>query len=550
MTIPFFHFDGLFDNSWLSFLLIAALSRISGKNVLFKKLGIPFITGYMIIGFLCGPYVLEVISVKQVGELGYVNKLALSFIAFSAGAEMDMHEIRPLLNPIMCTSFGMVVFTLLFGILFTYYVAGTSIMPWGGGYSSSCVISISTLVACILSARSPTSVLAVVRELQAKGPVTSLMIAITVGGDILVLTLFAIFIGLAQPTCAGKPFDFPTFIIDLVLILAAFVWGIALGGFLMFIFKYPVLRHLTLPTGFFTYLVTDYVEEQSAHNTKYSLIFDTLLICIAAGFIMANYSPHHYDFLRYLKEWSKFVFIPFFTLVGLSINLPVLISSLGFAFLAVLVRIISMFLGTLLGGKAAKLDTQMSGMLWIGLLPQAGVSLGLATIVADLFKDSFGDSFQSTVIAIIIINQVIGPFGAKFLIKFFDEHHRGADEENDIHPWLVDEIDVQHFEAQTQTDSDDLMLDDGVPHEITRPRGMSNLSETATRKRGFSNVSESASNGLEMLAVTITGIVPLTKSGRRKSPSDAVPPLTSDYNELSLGNQELIEEEEIYSKSL
>ena len=130
--VNFFHLKGLYDGSWLLFILVAALSRGYGKNILFKRLGVPTITGYMFIGFLCGPYVLKVLTVEQVEECRYVNKIALSFIAFSAGSEIHWHEIKPLLRSIAFVSAGMTAFTMFIGTVFVIGMGGTPLLPWLG----------------------------------------------------------------------------------------------------------------------------------------------------------------------------------------------------------------------------------------------------------------------------------------------------------------------------------------------------------------------------------------------------------------------------------
>lgn len=132
VMVRFWHLHGLYDGSWLLFLLVAAVARNYGKNVLFLKLGVPTITGYMLIGFLCGPYVLKVLGENAVGELGYVNKVALSFIAFSAGAEIHWHEIRPLLKSIVYVSLGMTFWTMFLGTIFTELFGNTPLLHWLG----------------------------------------------------------------------------------------------------------------------------------------------------------------------------------------------------------------------------------------------------------------------------------------------------------------------------------------------------------------------------------------------------------------------------------
>ena len=85
-----------------------------------------------------------------------------------------------------------------------------------------------------------------------------------------------------------------------------------------------------------------------------------------------------------------------------------------------------MFLGTWNGGVRAGLDRDKALRLWIGLMPQAGVSLGLAGIIGEQFGHSFGSNFQSTMVGVILVNQIIGPIGAKFLIKYCHEDNKGS----------------------------------------------------------------------------------------------------------------------------
>lgn len=102
--------------------------------------------------------------------------------------------------------------------------------------------------------------------------------------------------------------------------------------------------------------------------------------------------------MHYLKSYAMYAFIPFFTSVGVKLNLPIFISAIGFSIVACVIRVLCMFFGCLFGGYMADQDSAIYMHLWMGLIPQAGVSLGLATIVAHLFEDTFGPEFESTVI--------------------------------------------------------------------------------------------------------------------------------------------------------
>ncbi len=74
--------------------------------------------------------------------------------------------------------------------------------------------------------------------------------------------------------------------------------------------------------------------------------------------------------VKYFKSLSMYVFIPFFTQVGLMLNVPVLIASFGFSFLSSVVRALCMFLGTSLGGTMAGIPRDRAVRLWAGIMPQ------------------------------------------------------------------------------------------------------------------------------------------------------------------------------------
>ena len=62
-----------------------AFTLLSSK--LMKVVKLPNVTGYLLVGLLAGPYVLNIIPQGTVDSLGIIPTVALGFIAFSIGAE-------------------------------------------------------------------------------------------------------------------------------------------------------------------------------------------------------------------------------------------------------------------------------------------------------------------------------------------------------------------------------------------------------------------------------------------------------------------------------
>ena len=81
--------------------------------------------------------------------------------------------------------------------------ASAGVIPWMEPYLGSCAFTISLVAGSIMVARSPASAIAVVRELKAKGPATSIMLGVTVVGDVVVLVLFTLSNSFALAMCGG-----------------------------------------------------------------------------------------------------------------------------------------------------------------------------------------------------------------------------------------------------------------------------------------------------------------------------------------------------------
>ncbi len=72
-------------------LIVAPFSYYSG--LVARSLKLPQITGYLISGIICGPYVLGILSTESVGDLNVIEGACLSIIGLAAGAEIHLSEL-------------------------------------------------------------------------------------------------------------------------------------------------------------------------------------------------------------------------------------------------------------------------------------------------------------------------------------------------------------------------------------------------------------------------------------------------------------------------
>ena len=76
----------------LAFVLIALSSGQIGRYFTLARL--PLITGFLFTGILAGPFVLDFISAEDVRKLHFIDQLSLAFIAFAAGSELYLKELK------------------------------------------------------------------------------------------------------------------------------------------------------------------------------------------------------------------------------------------------------------------------------------------------------------------------------------------------------------------------------------------------------------------------------------------------------------------------
>ncbi len=386
----------------LGFILIFAF--LFGKQV--SRLKLPQITGFILAGILCGPYVLRFLNAGQVSDLQLLDGLALSLIALTAGGEMEIDRLKSQLKSIT----SLVVFqtgTIILGFLL-FGLLGREFFPFFSSLTILQTLAASLLIGTLAAATSPSTTIAIITETRSKGKYTDLVLSVAVVKDFVVILLFAFFLSLSKPVFFPEQgFDIGIFSQILREVGGSMVLGIVVGGGIILYLKY-IKREMTifiLSVAFFTY--------QISHNYGYH----PLLICLVAGFLVENFSPHGDRFIQAIKKTSLPVYIVFFAISGASLNLDALRSNWLLALICVFWRGLLKFIGTYAGASVVKEEREVRSLSWTGFISQAGVALGLAILVEKTFPQWKG-VFSSLVIAIIAINQIIGPILLqKLLIK-------------------------------------------------------------------------------------------------------------------------------------
>jgi len=404
----------------LGFLLIAAYCI----GYLGEKLSLPRITGYIVAGLVLGPHVLGFIDQQAIADLDFLNSLALAFIAFCAGGELHLESIRNRLKTIGFMLVG--ITSVIMGGVTLVVLAAAPLIPFMKDQPFSVRLAMAAIIGVISTARSPSSAIAVISEMRARGPFTDTVLSVTVAMDVVVILLFGVVISVCHSLVDPAGTVSAGLMLHLLLeIILTLLLGVLLGRGIIILIRNlgAELPIIIAATGFLVikscHLVSDYLS--SAHEI--SLHLEPLLICMAAGFTVQNFSGRGESFLASMDRLSLPIYVGFFAITGAMIDLDLLRAGWLLGLLIFTSRGVMVFLGSLSSGRLSGDRPVIYRNAWLGFITQAGVSLGLVAEVVRRFPE-IGLYLQSILIAAITVNQVIGPILFKYSLRRTGEANR------------------------------------------------------------------------------------------------------------------------------
>lgn len=383
------------------FLMLAAYTV--GEIV--TRISLPRITGYLVAGILFGPSLLGTVSTDVVVELAPVNRLAVALIAFLAGAELRWSELRERGRTI-ATMLGTEI-VLSFVAIAGALLALRPFVPFLADLSIAAAVALSLLFASVAVVHSPAVTMAMLTETGARGPVARTTLGIVLVADVVVVLLFSGVLAVVR-ALVPSPGGASTMSVGLVAweiggaVLVGAGLGLAIALYLRF-----VQRELLMFAVVVTFLGAEIA--RLAH-------VETLLTLLVAGFVTENVAKEGGAALLHAMERSAApVFVVFFALAGATIELSQLASLWPLAMAVVAVRGVAIWGGCALGGRWAGAREAERRYTWMGLIAQAGVAIGLVTVIADAYPER-GALMRTLLLSVIAINQLVGPVLARFAL--------------------------------------------------------------------------------------------------------------------------------------
>jgi Kef-type K+ transport system membrane component KefB len=345
----------------------------------------PRVTLLLVIGFLIGPSVLNLLPAFSEIWFPILTNIALVMIGFLLGEQMTIALFRRRGRIVLFVSIAEVVVTagvILIGLI----LAG---IPW----------EVAVLLAGVAPATDPAATVDVTHELQAKGEFTDTLLGIVAIDDAWGLLMFSILLAAAEALGGGAAAT-EVLTSGAREVGGALLLGVALGIPLAYVTgrirpgeptQAEALGMVLLCGGLATWMEVSYI-----------------LAAMVLGSMIANFSSHHSRPFHAIEgiEWPFMIL--FFVLAGASLRLDSLVAAgiLGASY--IILRVAGRYLGGLIGGRISRADASIRKWMGLALMPQAGVALGMALMATQRFPE-LEDIIIPVVIGSTVIFEVVGP---------------------------------------------------------------------------------------------------------------------------------------------
>jgi len=361
------------------------------------RLRLPKITGYLILGMAAGPHALGLETARDADLLRLFEELALGLIALTAGGEFRLTVIRDRLRPLLAITAAHTCGILLLVGSALWFLLG--VVGFLGPVSPAEALAAVALLGVIAVAKSPSTTIAVITDLRARGELVETVVGVTILKDLVILLLFTIVNALALSWVNGSTISLGGLAHVAGEILLSLIVGGCLGAVLgLFIAKVDRLVPLTV-------LLLALASAELGRGS----VLEHLLVCMAAGFAARNLYPQAAGrFLDALEKSSTPVYVVFFALVGAGLDLRIFAAVWMPALAYVVVRMVAVWAMTWAPARATGAGEAVTRWGWMGFVAQAGLSLGLAARIQREFAD-FGSTIATLIVAAVVVNQLVGP---------------------------------------------------------------------------------------------------------------------------------------------
>ena len=369
-----------------------------------KKLKLPNVTAYILVGILIGPFVLDLVPATVIEGMDFLSDIAVALIAFSTGEFFRVSMLRRNGAKAVLIAMAEAAAAALLVFLLTHFVLG--LRP-----------EISAVLTALAAITAPTSTMMIIRQTGAKGEFVDTLLPAIALDELIGLLGYSAAVSFALMRVSSRSFGVMTVLFPILSNLASLLLGGIFGGLLMLMMKKKhstdnrLIIALSLLFAF----------------CGVCALFDVspLLGCMSMGTVYINLTGDDKLF-KQINYFSPPIMLLFFVRSGLNFRLDAITASsaavgkvplLAVALLYALVRMIGKYAGAFLGCHLTHASKKTRTWLGLSLVPQAGVTIGLAALAARSIGGESGEALQTVILTSGIFYELIGPALSKLALS-------------------------------------------------------------------------------------------------------------------------------------
>ncbi|MBN2137541.1 MAG: cation:proton antiporter [Sedimentisphaerales bacterium] len=400
----------------ISCLKLSAMTLLGVATILGFYMGgaarlvkLPSLIGYMILGVILGPSLLNLFNESVTELLSFVTEVALALVAFSIGAELSLSSLRRL---------GPGIISIIFA-----ESLGAFIVVTGAVYLLTRDLPMALIFGAMAPASAPAGTVAVIQEYKAKGNLTKALYAVVGFDDGLAIIIFGFAAAFAKNILVGEATGKGGEVLSaLASPLKEIGLSVVVGVTAGFLFCHLVRKLQESRDILIMVLGVVLIAAGLSIRWHLSLILTNMII----GFVLVNTRREAlvHRVTAPLLDIMPWIFILFFCLAGAHLELASLpaLGLIGIVYIAG--RSAGLIGGARLGAMLGRVDPNVKKYIGLGILSQAGVAIGLSLIIKqDLAQAAakydiphatvIGASVLTTITATCIFFEIIGPILTK-----------------------------------------------------------------------------------------------------------------------------------------
>ncbi len=388
-------------NAELGLSLIILAGFLAAK--LFRTAKIPAVTSYILVGIVIGPSGLGVVPEGILAASGFISDVVLGLIAFGIGRSFSFRTLGTTGRIVVRIS---AMEALGARLLVTAALTVLLDVP----------LHVAVLFGAIASATAPAATVMVVKETRAKGPMTDTLLGVVALDDAWALMIFAVSM-VAAKTIASGGADHLDLLMETGFAVLEIGFSLILGAVFAWLLHHYSSRVLD-PSDLEVFTLGIILLTVGAAS---SLGLSVLLACLALGVVLVNISSKGCRFFEVIEPLDTPLYLIFFVLAGALLEIGLLkeIGLLGLAY--IVFRVAGKLIGAYIGASdAGGMGSRMRKYIGLGLIPQAGVALGLALMAREQFPN-VGETIFSTIVATTVVFELAGPIATRTALSLAHE---------------------------------------------------------------------------------------------------------------------------------